>query len=396
MSLTSSAWRIVVVLAAAMGLAPPVFGFQAGLIGHWDGTMIREGAELEVSFDFTASGTQLKGTFTSLTQQAMDYPLASVTADSEMVHLVLGDSLVFDGELRQNEITGTFTDDDAKGNFTLRRSARTTLPTIPWMSHFTMAQSPLRVRCVSLWTSRDTQPLSSCKAAAAKHAGALIVLLLIVSHVWALPRSSTINGDRVVPQGIGSPLHTDDLADDALAGMISLLLGPISTPSELGCTDTVKVELLRRSLQLVPLRRSHLSLLRIPWRGLCETRTSIAQAVRFEPQGLQSQKLKTPWRFIRSCLMLLVAEDRIVNSKRQVGRCGPKNGTNGLRYRLKITTCGVGIPKSEISIASFSGSRCMFQSCWCTVNSSSLCPLMKAWQRSKLRLTQQRLLTPGS
>ena len=125
MSLTSSARRVVVVLAASLGLSPLVFGSQAGLIGHWDGTMVREAARLEVSFDFAASGAKLEGTFTSLTQQAMDYPLALVTTNSNKVHFVLGESLVFNGKLRPDEITGTFTDDGAKGDFTLHRTTRT-------------------------------------------------------------------------------------------------------------------------------------------------------------------------------------------------------------------------------------------------------------------------------
>jgi dienelactone hydrolase len=128
MSGASSALRAVFVLAASLGLSCLLVGSQAELIGHWDGTMVREGARLEVSFDFTTSGTQLVGTFTSLSQQAMDYPLAAVTASGDMVHFVLGDSLVFDGKLGTNDITGTFTDDDAKGEFTFHRAVRTILP----------------------------------------------------------------------------------------------------------------------------------------------------------------------------------------------------------------------------------------------------------------------------
>ena len=128
MSRAASALRALFVLAASLGLSCLLVGSQAELIGHWDGTMVREGARLEVSFDFTTSGTQLVGTFTSLTQQAMDYPLATVTANGAMVHFVLGDSLVFDGKLGTNDITGTFTDDDAKGEFTFHRAVRTILP----------------------------------------------------------------------------------------------------------------------------------------------------------------------------------------------------------------------------------------------------------------------------
>jgi dienelactone hydrolase len=128
MSVTSHALRLVFVIAVSLGVSSQLFGSQAELIGHWDGTMVREGVRLEVSFDFTTSGSQPKGTFTCLTQQVMDYPLALVTADAGVVHFVLGDSLVFDGKLGRKDITGTFTDDGAKGEFILRRSVPTTLP----------------------------------------------------------------------------------------------------------------------------------------------------------------------------------------------------------------------------------------------------------------------------
>jgi dienelactone hydrolase len=127
-SVASSALRVVFVLAVSLGLSSLLFASQAELVGHWDGTMVREGARLEVSFDFNKSGTQPQGTFTSLTQQAMDYPLALVTTNGEMVHFVLGDSLVFDGKVSTNEIRGTFSDDGGKGDFTLRRTEPPVLP----------------------------------------------------------------------------------------------------------------------------------------------------------------------------------------------------------------------------------------------------------------------------
>jgi hypothetical protein len=100
MSVASCARRVVFVLAASLGYSCLLFGSQAKLIGHWDGTMVRESARLEISFDFIASGNQVvEGTFTSLTQQAMDFPLAMVTVGADLIHLVLGDSLVFDGKL---------------------------------------------------------------------------------------------------------------------------------------------------------------------------------------------------------------------------------------------------------------------------------------------------------
>jgi uncharacterized protein len=234
MSLTSSAWRIVVVLAAALGLSPPVFGFQAGLIGHWDGIMVREGARLGVSFDFRVSGTQLQGTFTSLTQQAMDYPLASVTADSAMVHLVLGDSLVFDGKLQQNEITGRFTDEDAKGDFTLRRSARATLPydSIDVTFH-NGAVSLAGTLCI---------PRTSVR-----HAAVVILQGSGGETRWGTNR---FIADRFARLGIAALVYDkrgsggssgdwksssyDDLADDALAGIDLLASRPDIDPKRIG------------------------------------------------------------------------------------------------------------------------------------------------------------------
>jgi hypothetical protein len=90
--------------------------------------MIREGIPLGVSFDFKVSGSQPTGTFTSLTQNAMDYPLDVLTVNADVVHFVLGGSMVFDGKLDANKIVGTFTDNSAKGNFVLRRSTANTLP----------------------------------------------------------------------------------------------------------------------------------------------------------------------------------------------------------------------------------------------------------------------------
>lgn len=61
MPVTLSALRAVFVLSVSLGLSSLLFGSQAGLIGHWNGTMVREGARLEVSFDFIPSGTQPRG-----------------------------------------------------------------------------------------------------------------------------------------------------------------------------------------------------------------------------------------------------------------------------------------------------------------------------------------------
>ena len=70
-----SVLRVISVLIGSLCLFPVAFGSSAQLAGHWEGTMVRDGASLEVSFDFSTSGSEPKGIFTSVTQQVMDYPL---------------------------------------------------------------------------------------------------------------------------------------------------------------------------------------------------------------------------------------------------------------------------------------------------------------------------------
>src|SRR5262245_13610883 len=52
---------------------PPSFA------GHWEGAMVREGAELKVSFDFATGADGLKGSFNSPSQRAIGIPLQRVT-----------------------------------------------------------------------------------------------------------------------------------------------------------------------------------------------------------------------------------------------------------------------------------------------------------------------------
>jgi len=117
----------VVTLILISAFPPVAFAAESEFIGHWEGTMVREGVPLEVSFDFKG-GPHTSGTFTSLTQKAMDYPLAEFAVQGDAVHFLLGNSLVFDGRMTANQITGTFTDDSAKGNFRLRRTVAKPLP----------------------------------------------------------------------------------------------------------------------------------------------------------------------------------------------------------------------------------------------------------------------------
>ena len=125
---------------AARGQAgAPAQPGAAKLDGHWRGTMVREGAAMDVRFDFKSSSSGGEsGSFTSLTQRAIEYPLDTVaytaskdTAQKDAaskVHWVLGGSIVFDGTVSADSISGTFTEGDGHGTFTLRRATPEPLP----------------------------------------------------------------------------------------------------------------------------------------------------------------------------------------------------------------------------------------------------------------------------
>ena len=115
-------------LPVCLALSIFTFGSEAQIVGHWEGTMVREGVPLQVSFDFTDAGAQPKGTFTSLAQKAMEFPLDALTINGNVLHFVLGGSIVFDGKLSADVITGKFNDDGANGDFTLHRAITKPFP----------------------------------------------------------------------------------------------------------------------------------------------------------------------------------------------------------------------------------------------------------------------------
>jgi uncharacterized protein len=91
--------------------------------GHWEGTLIREGARLPVSFDIAKGGAP-KVSFNSPTQRAIGVPVSNVSYNEPKLHMELvGDTtpIVFDGELKADILIGQFKEGDANGTFSLRR-----------------------------------------------------------------------------------------------------------------------------------------------------------------------------------------------------------------------------------------------------------------------------------
>lgn len=97
------------------------------LIGYWDGTMTREGADLAVSMEFASGKEGIAGRFTSLTQRVMDYPLDSVKTDGDAVQIVFEENKL-EGRIAGDRVTGTFEDGDGAGTFALRRATKPPLP----------------------------------------------------------------------------------------------------------------------------------------------------------------------------------------------------------------------------------------------------------------------------
>src|SRR6266567_4324287 len=114
----------ILALALLLGLIVLSSAAQRSIEGHWEGVMVREGAELPVSFDFTNEAGRLAASFNSPNQRAMGIPLRNVTYTAPKVHFELvGDATtnVFDGELTADTIAGQFREGDAIGTFSIRR-----------------------------------------------------------------------------------------------------------------------------------------------------------------------------------------------------------------------------------------------------------------------------------
>jgi pimeloyl-ACP methyl ester carboxylesterase len=114
----------ILALALLLGLVGASSAAQKSIEGHWEGVMVREGAELPVSFDFTSAAAGLTASFNSPTQRAMGIPLSKVGHTAAKVHFELvGDTstFIFDGELTGDTITGQFREGEATGTFSIKR-----------------------------------------------------------------------------------------------------------------------------------------------------------------------------------------------------------------------------------------------------------------------------------
>ncbi|MGH9388683.1 MAG: alpha/beta hydrolase, partial [Vicinamibacteria bacterium] len=97
---------------------------QQPLDGHWEGAISIMGADLQIGVDFATSKEVLGGTIDIPKQGAAGLKLSAVRHEASKVHFELpaGPGLaVFDGELKDGEISGSFLQAGMAGTFHLKR-----------------------------------------------------------------------------------------------------------------------------------------------------------------------------------------------------------------------------------------------------------------------------------
>jgi len=119
---------IVLMTLCAVRSAIPWPQAQQPLEGHWEGHISIMGTQLAIRVDFKTDQEGLKATIDIPQQGAKGLVLKNVRFEAPKVHFELpaGPGLaVFDGELKGDEISGSFTQGLASGTFSLKRGAAT-------------------------------------------------------------------------------------------------------------------------------------------------------------------------------------------------------------------------------------------------------------------------------
>jgi pimeloyl-ACP methyl ester carboxylesterase len=367
-----SVLRVISLLVGSLCLFPVAFGSSAQLAGHWEGTMVRDGASLEVSFDFSTSGSQLKGTFTSATQQAMDYPLNVVTISADRVQFALGDSLVFDGKLMSDHIVGTFTDDGAGGKFTLHRSVSEPLPydsvdvvfrngNVALSGTLCMPRSPGRHAAVVI--------LQGSGGESRWGTNRFIADQFARSGIAALVYDKRGSGDST---GDGKASSYDDLANDVLAGIDLLTSRPHIDPSRIGLHGHSEGGIIAAIVAVHAPSKVAFVVAEDTVAGLVRDQDVYRVSHQIQNAGFTDSQIKHALDLYK--LMLDVA-------------CGTKPyheiETAGAPFRdqewykwlaihRRTRICGRGIRRSVISTPSCSGDKCVRPCCWCMASVTNL------------------------
>lgn len=95
---------------------------RADLVGRWEGAISVMGAELEIIVNFERDGEVLTGTIDIPQQGATGIPLHSISFEDPAVHFEMLEGpqvAVFEGELAEGVITGSFLQSGVEGSFEL-------------------------------------------------------------------------------------------------------------------------------------------------------------------------------------------------------------------------------------------------------------------------------------
>ena len=116
-----------IILGVGLFAALPALA-QPGLRGNWQGGWTRDGATLPVTFVFQHADSAMTGSFGSDQLRVVGIPVSKISYRPPAVHFeIVGDAttMVFDGEMKGDSITGRFKDGNANGEFVLRRNSQT-------------------------------------------------------------------------------------------------------------------------------------------------------------------------------------------------------------------------------------------------------------------------------
>ncbi len=116
---------VVMLLGATLLLAaPPARTAGPAPEGHFEGAITVMGRDLAIMVDFRTAEGSLAATIEIPMQGARDVPLTNVRFDAPKIHFELpaGPGIAaFDGEVKGDEIAGTFVQGGAEGTFRLKR-----------------------------------------------------------------------------------------------------------------------------------------------------------------------------------------------------------------------------------------------------------------------------------
>ena len=230
--------RAGVVRPLALLFAVPAFA-QTDLQGNWQGTWIREGSILPVTFNFQrVDDSTLTGSFGSDQLRAIGIPVSKISFRAPAVHFeIVGDftTIVFDGVLAGDSISGKFRDGPAEGQFKLRR--RLGVAANPYRTEEIFFQNGNVRLSGSLLVPDDGKPTHPAilfmhgSGAEGRYASRFLADMFARQGVAGL-----IYDKRGVGKSTGSWRAStfSDLAQDAIAGVEFLQTRPDINPRRIG------------------------------------------------------------------------------------------------------------------------------------------------------------------